>query len=291
MEKKMFSKEDEKFLELYSDSKYEKPSVTVDGVIFRIKSEQNNNYRKLPLKKLQVFLTKRAFHPFKDKYSVVGTFIDLQHELGDTMKLCVKNKVGLENFYCEQLYTFGEMARDPRTRVLSVGYLMLTDENEKLKNGEWFDVELKEIDFKQRELKSGYEKCQNYKLVLKSDDITLTNSIVLKTKKVGLSEVKNLQVKNSSLAFDHLNIVFYALERLKNKLEYTDVIFNLLPKEFTLTELKQCYEIILNKKLLDANFRRKIAKMVLPVNRFDDAKGHRTSQLYCHNINWQDEGI
>ena len=77
-----------------------------------------------------------------------------------------------------------------------------------------------------------------------------------------------------------------ALERLKNKLEYTDIIFNLLPKEFTLTELKQCYEIILNEHLLDANFRRKTSKMVSPTNKYDSAKGHRTSQLFVHNPTW-----
>ena len=49
------SKDDEKFLELYSDSEYDKPSVTVDAVIFRIKSVKNKNYRKLPEKRLQVF--------------------------------------------------------------------------------------------------------------------------------------------------------------------------------------------------------------------------------------------
>ena len=50
----MLSKEDIKFLELYSDSEYQKPSVTVDAVIFRLKTIPQDNYRKLPQKKLQV---------------------------------------------------------------------------------------------------------------------------------------------------------------------------------------------------------------------------------------------
>ena len=54
----------------------------------------------------------------------------------------------------------------------------------------------------------------------------------------------------------------------------------MLPKEFTLTELKQCYEVILGESLLDANFRRKISKMVLPLNKYENSKGHRTSQLF-----------
>ena len=72
-------------------------------------------------------------------------------------------------------------------------------------------------------------------------------------------------------------------QRLKNKLEYTDIIFNLLPEKFTLTELKNCYEEILGTKLLDANFRRKTAGLVVPLNEFTQDKGHRPSQLFKHN--------
>ena len=75
------SEEDKKFLELYSDSEYEKPSVTVDAVILRLVDKDSNNYRKLPEKKLQVYLMKRKYPPFKDCYSVVGTFIDLNLSL------------------------------------------------------------------------------------------------------------------------------------------------------------------------------------------------------------------
>ena len=77
-------------------------------------------------------------------------------------------------------------------------------------------------------------------------------------------------------------MIYFALERLKNKLEYTDIIFNLLPKEFTLTELKNSYEVILGEKLLDANFRRKTAKYVSPTNQYVTGKGHRSSRLYVH---------
>ncbi len=287
----MLSNEDEKFLELYSDSEYEKPSVTVDAVVFRIKSIANSNYRKLPEKKLQVFLTQRQYPPFKGSYSIIGTFIDLKHELSDTMKLCVKKKVGLKNFYSEQLFTFGDRARDPRSRILSVSYLLLTDCNEKLINGEWFDVNLKEVISKIEKIENGYIISKTFQLDLVGENTKLTNIIELNVKKDGLETTKSLSVKENSLAFDHINIIYYALERLKNKLEYTDLIFNMLPKEFTLTELKQCYEVILGEKLLDANFRRKISKMVTPINKYDEAKGHRTSQLFEHNPNWMNVNI
>jgi 8-oxo-dGTP diphosphatase len=60
------------------------------------------------------------------------------------------------------------------------------------------------------------------------------------------------------LAFDHREILDYALERLRNKLEYTTVGFQLLPRRFTLTELQQVYEAILGRPLDKRNFRRKI---------------------------------
>ena len=83
---------------------------------------------------MQVFLTKRQYSPFKDTFAVVGTFIDLNYELGETMKKCVKNKVNLSNFYSEQLFTFGEKSRDPRTRVISCSYLILTNQEEQPQN-------------------------------------------------------------------------------------------------------------------------------------------------------------
>ena len=61
-----------------------------------------------------------------------------------------------------------------------------------------------------------------------------------------------------SLAFDHADILSYALERLRYKLEYTAVGFELLPETFVLSELRTAYEIILGEKLDKRNFRRKI---------------------------------
>jgi len=61
-----------------------------------------------------------------------------------------------------------------------------------------------------------------------------------------------------ALAFDHRRILDYALERLRNKLEYTTVGFELLPGRFTLTELQRVYEAILGRPLDKRNFRRKM---------------------------------
>jgi 8-oxo-dGTP diphosphatase len=61
------------------------------------------------------------------------------------------------------------------------------------------------------------------------------------------------------LAFDHEEIVHYALWRLRNKILYSTVAFQLLPPEFTLTELQRVYEMVLGETLDKRNFRRKVA--------------------------------
>jgi 8-oxo-dGTP diphosphatase len=281
------SKEDKKFLELYSDSSYEKPSITVDNVIFRFFDKDCENYRKLPQKRLQVYLIKRKYSPYKDDYALPGTFINLNESLTDSMKMCLKNKVNIDNFYYEQLYTFGEKKRDPRTRVISIAYLILTNNEKNLCNGEWFDIEYNEDETKQEITKNGYIQTKSIKITLKNDNLLLNNELIVKFEKKGKEQLKSINIIKSDLSFDHIKILFFGLERLKNKLEYTDIVFNLIQEKFTLTELKLCYESILGKKLLDANFRRKVNNMVSPITDYDSKKGHRPSRLFVHNKLWE----
>lgn len=83
------------------------------------------------------------------------------------------------------------------------------------------------------------------------------------------------------LAFDHATILNYAWERLRNKLEYTTVGFQLLPEKFTLTELQEVYAAILGKQLDKRNFRRKMSvlKILKPLPEYRRG-GQRPAQLY-----------
>jgi 8-oxo-dGTP diphosphatase len=83
------------------------------------------------------------------------------------------------------------------------------------------------------------------------------------------------------LAFDHPKIVAYAVERLRNKLEYTTVGFQLLPEKFSLSELQEVYQAILGKKLDKRNFRRKLAllKILKPTSEYR-RDGRKPARLY-----------
>ena len=87
--------------------------------------------------------------------------------------------------------------------------------------------------------------------------------------------------KLPALAFDHGKILDYSLERLRNKLEYTTVGFQLLPERFSLSELQEVYEAILGKKLDKRNFRRKLAllKILRPTREFRRS-GRRPARLF-----------
>jgi len=83
------------------------------------------------------------------------------------------------------------------------------------------------------------------------------------------------------LAFDHAAIIAYAVDRLRNKLEYTNVGFQLLPMKFTLTALQSLHEAILARKLDKRNFRRKILSLglVKPLKEMQ-ATGRKPARLF-----------
>jgi hypothetical protein len=87
-------------------------------------------------------------------------------------------------------------------------------------------------------------------------------------------------LSESDFGFDHCDMIKVALARLQSKILYTGIIFNLLPEEFTLTQLQNVYETILGKKDQAANFRRKIIHSVRETGRFISDKGHRPAKLY-----------
>lgn len=271
-----------------------KPSVTVDTIIFTVRDLNVDNYRKLPEKKFQVLLVKRAGEPYKDKWSLPGTFVGKEEKFEEAVNRCLEEKANIKDIYLEQLYSWGDPQRDPRERVISTSYMGLVDTGDiQIKAGknvediEWFNIKLNTIKEKSKEKKDGYYKTEEIEIILENKEVTLKNRVKVVKEIVNGNTVIYTQILQSDLAFDHAKILIYAIERLKNKVEYTTIAFNLMPQKFTLTKLQQVYEILLDKPLLKANFRRKIADMVIETEEYEENAGHRPSKLYKFNPNWQ----
>ena len=188
-------------LKEYDPSRYDRPSVTVDVVIFSLVDDD-----------LQVLLVKRKFAPFAGMWAIPGGFVRIHESLEEAAARELAEETGVTDVYMEQLYTFGAPDRDPRTRVITVAYIALVPHDivhhrpgDDAAETSWFSM----------------------------FDLPM-------------------------LAFDHQEMLEYALTRLRYKLEYTAVGFRLLPDVFTLSELQRAYETILGEKLDKRNFRRKI---------------------------------
>ncbi len=205
---------------------FDKYAVATDIVIFTIKNDD-----------LKVLLIKRKNQPFKNMWAIPGGFVR-QNESVDVAAIReLKEETGVSSVYIEQLYTYGEIDRDPRGRVISVAYFAILNGSDKVK--------------------------------LKATTDALD---------VGWFSVLYLP----DLAFDHKKIIEYAKLRLKYKLEYTVTGFQLIPREFTLSELQKVYEIVLGHKFDKRNFWKKIKQLDI-VESIDKEKkdgAHRPAKIY-----------
>ena len=266
-------KNEKEFLSNYDVTQFDRLSMTADILIFSISDEVSDNYRKTSKKKMSILLVKRTDYPFKDKWCLPGGFLNPKTEtLKDCAKRILKAETNLSNIYLEQLYTFDDLDRDPRTRVVSTSYVALVDKN-KLngninKNASWFNVI------------SISEKNNTVNVVLENGKETIKFSVKKKLIEKTSNYYSLSVVKNDNLAFDHPKVILTALERIRNKINYTDIVFNVMPKYFTLGELQSVYEIILGKQLLAPAFRRIIANKVEKTDKMETGKGHRPSALF-----------
>ena len=85
------------------------------------------------------------------------------------------------------------------------------------------------------------------------------------------------------LAFDHMDIIAYALTRLRNKIQYTNAVWSILPENFTLGEIQNVYEIIWGRKMDKRNFRKKILSLELlkPARKIKKGFRQRPAKLYA----------
>jgi len=215
-----------------SNSAYERPSVTVDVVIFAILDGE-----------LQVMLVKRKNWPFQGMWAIPGGFVEMDETLEEAAyrELWEETGVGSQDMYLEQLYTFGDPGRDPRTRVITVAYFAL----------------------------------------MSADKLDLPDGTLRAASDAADVGWFSAYEPPGRLAFDHADILRYAITRLRYKLEYTAAGFQLLPEKFTLRELQDAYETVLGENLDKGNFRSKLRKseVVEATNLYRDTLG-RPARLY-----------
>lgn len=201
------------------------PRVAVDAVLFTIIAGT-----------LRTLLVKIKSGPFVGKWAFPGGLVRIGESLDAAARRELHEKTGVHDLYLEQLYTFGEVNRDPTAHTVAVSYFALVPPREHaLTQGE------KYLD-------------------------------------IAWFPVRALPV----LAYDHNAVAACALQRLQAKLSYTNIVYSLLPLEFTLSELQAIYEVILDKKLDRRNFRRKILTLGLLRPLQKTRRGaHRPAALFA----------
>lgn len=285
---------EKEFLSNYNIADFDRLSVTNDVLIFTTEDKKEENLRKVPRKGMQVLLIKRNEHPYKNKWCIPGGFVKMEESLNEGALRKLKEKTGIDNVYLEQLYTFGEIKRDPRGRILSVGNMALISKesikyNEYYNNNEnkWFWVNKTLIK------KESFEKYFEYKYILslECENITLKYEVIEEVEKSLLQKstktYKLLEESNNELGFDHYKILDMGIDRLRNKVEYTPIAFNLLPRLFTVKELQYVYEAIMGREIL--NFRRKMGDIIIETDEKIEGKPFRPAQVFKYNENWQHE--
>lgn len=204
---------------------YPRAALTVDCVVFG-----------LDVSDLKVLLIQRKLEPFQHAWALPGGFVRVDETLDDAARRELAEEAGVTDVYLEQLYTFGDLGRDPRERIVTVAYYALA-------------------------------KLSDHRIRAATDALG-----------VGWFPLDELP----PLAFDHSHILEVAVERLRGKVRYAPIGFELLPPRFSLTQLQRLYEIILGAELDKRNFRKKILSMDLLVETDEMEKGvrHRAARLY-----------
>ncbi len=177
-----------------------------------------------------------------NNYILPGWIVAKWYSLEENFDNILERKTWIKWVYKEQLYTFWNPDRDKRWHTISIAYFALV----------WMDNFLKNVDLTKV-------------AIVKYKDIN-ENNIWFKEKKVGS---------------DHLDIIKYAKQRLKWKLEYTNIAKDMLPKTFRMSQLQEVYEIVLWEKIDKRNFWKKIFKLNMIEETWElDKSTNRPAKLY-----------
>lgn len=230
------------FLESYDASSFPRPSVAVDVALLSALDGA-----------LYTFVVRRTEHPFRGLWSLPGGFVRPDEPLDDAARRVLDGKAGLKDVFIEQLYTFGDPGRDPRTRVISVAYFALVDRGR-------LSVALQ-----------GEQQVSVARVNIPWEGET-----------GGPVSVALHDQGEVPLAFDHEDILGMAAKRIRGKLDYTPIGFQLLGETFTLRHVQTVHETILGRPLNKDSFRRRMlasGQLEATGERQRDVD-HRPAELY-----------
>jgi 8-oxo-dGTP diphosphatase len=236
------SAEEDLFLQTYDPSVFERPSVAVDVVLLSPFGGA-----------LHTLVLKRKDHPCKGKWALPGGFVHLEESLEQAADRALGTKTGLHGVFLEQLYTFGEPGRDPRTRIITVAYFALVPEQ------------------RLAEPLAADEEAKVVRLVVPWDG-----------EEGGPVRIQDAKGNLLETAFDHDLILGAAVQRLRGKLDYTPVGYQLLPEAFTLYQLQKVHETVLGRRLNKDSFRRRMLATgeLEPTGDSQTDVVHRPAALY-----------
>ena len=306
MKKYEMSVEEKEFLAGYDLTKYDRPSVAADVVVFSVmKDDECEDARRLQEKRLKILLIRRGGFPYKGSWAMPGGFCRKGEDVIDSARRELCEETGIDDAYVKLVGVYGEPGRDPRGWVISSTYMALMNGRDcRLKAGDdaqdarWFTVELTDVSTEVTEVSGiGEENVKNeveasckvqnekrYRLVLKNADSDIKLTAVLRRTDMsscGRSSDSYDIEECEGLAFDHARIITEAVLGLREDVRRDmKLAFDLLPERFTLTELQNVYEQIWDMELTTPNFRRKIAEYVEETDAYQSGERYRPAKLF-----------
>jgi len=288
-----FSKEEQQYLEQYNIGNYERPSVATDMAIFSIMEDgERDNFRKLQKKALKLLLVKRAEPPFKDMWALPGGFCKADEDINETAKRNLFEETNVKDAYLSLAGVFGDVGRDPRGWIVSNTYLALVDGNKcdirpggKVGEANWFSIELKKVSEEKEILETVAHITTEYELLLLGKAV-LRAKVKEYKQFANYHESVHYEIEEcEGIAFDHAKLILYSLLHLRKNVENDFRLgFDLMPETFTLTGLQNAFELVLDKSLLAANFRRKVSEYVIETQQIIEGAGHRPAKLFKRNV-------
>lgn len=278
--------EEQEFLSEYNIEAYPRPSLAADIAVFSIREEKHTRKR---TGNLQLLLIKRATYPYKGTWALPGGFCHPDEDVEEAARRELYEETGIKNPYMRLMGCYGKSNRDPRGWVVSNTFLScvnLEDTNLRADSdaweAQWFSVSMISEENERTETENELRVKIFHKITLQHEEEILTANVQEISHCSLNREYREYElIESENLAFDHGLILQNALAILRREIQADkNLIFNLLPTEFTMGSLRQAYELVLDKKLTQNNFTRDISRYVVPLDRMDETQAHRAAMLY-----------